>query len=238
MSSSFNNKILLSISNKLRQPLSSIIESITLLGETKLSSMQTNLLDDLYNSSYKILSTTNNLIDIVNLSNNQLNLTKKNIEVKTCIEEIMTMVNQSIMKDITVKYKIKSNIPDHIKVDCDRIKQILLNLINNSINHMDDGFIMITIEIFEKDKNNSPYEHIEPESPKKNILFKVHDTGCGIKNKSYVESILNLKDIDKLDSSGFSLWISKELCKLMGGNIWFVSCPNEYTNFYFNVITD
>lgn len=233
----YDNRILMSISNKLRESLTNIIGILSLFKDTKLTKKQMKYLSIIHGASYEIVSVANDLVDIININNKNIILIEKDVNLKKCIDTTCTMLKTNL----DIQYKIINTVPVIIKIDEVRLKQILINILNNSIKYTKLGGIALEISLF----NNSvecpfPYKSTKP---KYNILFKIKDTGTGI-NKQNIEAINNTLGISSIyntksiNQGGVGLMIAKEICSLMGGNIWFKSEFDIGTIFYFNIVCD
>lgn len=246
-----NNKFLTTISHKIREPLSEMIGYMTICEEGHLSKQQQKILMKLYDSSYKILLLANDIIDIANMSNDKFDLKKRKMNIKECLIDSIDVADKiKNGKDIVIKYNILPNVPTSIIADLNKLKQVLVNLLSNSIKNMSFGYIMISVDLYIKEKYNSPFEYKNISYPKQNILFKVTDTGYGVTDTENVNKILdipnttsnyssiNLSENNILDNckDGFGLYISKVICNMMDGNIWYETKINGGSSFYFNII--
>lgn len=244
-----NLYLLSSISHKIRSPLNNIIGILTLFENLKLDKIQKKCIKILKNSSYEIVKIANDIIDIINLNKNEIKLTFEKINLNKFIHECYEIVAKDIIKkNLNFMFKIDENIPEIINIDSLRLKQIIINLLNNAINNTSIGGITLSISLFDNNNNNNedincPFKYIPTKPPIYNLLFKIKDTGRGIdnNNKNFIEKILGIKKscINNIHKySGFGLLISKYLCNLMGGNIWFKSEIDIGTIFYFNIICE
>ena len=226
------------ISHKIRGPLTNIIGIITLLGDSDLNNRVAEFIDIIKKSSYEIINVVNDIVDLINFSKNKVKLRKI---ISSSYSVIKTKIQK---KGLHININVDKNIPDVVRVDKGKLKQILVNLMDNSIQFTEHGNISIDIILFDNDKlNNYPetYKYIKCNKPKYNILFKIKDTGFGINNakKDMINKIITNDNIIKTPYyCGFGIILCKYICDLMGGNIWFKSEKDIGTIFYFNIICD
>lgn len=236
--------LLSTISHKIRIPLTNIFGILKLIDKTKLNKTEKENMDILKKSCYEIINVANDIIDIVNSKAGKYILKQEKINLNSLLYECKNIVtNDIIRKNIFLKIIVEKNIPNNLVVDPTKLKQIIINLLNNSIQHTNIGSIIISVSLYDETNNyGCPFGYVYCQKPKYNILFCVKDTGSGMEdsNIKYVSSILGINKI--IDNSnnycGFGLIISKYICNLMGGNIWFKTDNNIGTAFYFNILVD
>lgn len=223
------------ISHKIRNPLTNIIGALTFIDDLKVQPIQKKNVDILKKASYEIVGVVNDIIDIINLHSSSIELDL----MKTSIAKIFQDCNDIVIKEITskninIKFVIDRNIPEIVLVDITRLKQIIINLINNSIHNMTIGGIIVEAELMEESATKHHGKNTY------NILFSIKDTGTGVDPaiKNYLEKILEIDNTENetYKYGGMGLIISKYLCNLMGGRIWFKSEQNIGTVFYFNIL--
>ena len=235
--------LLSTISHKIRIPLTNILGILTLIDETKGNKEYKKKIDILKKSCYEIIEVVNDIIDIVNLGRGELKLNIKKSGLSNILQDCYDVVSDSIKgKKLNLKSITNKNLPEILLVDNSKLKQIIINFLNNAIENTSIGGIMVDVSIYNREIN-SPFTYTETKAPSYNILFSIKDTGAGMDDatKNYVESLLGVSKINPTNTykyGGMGLTISKCICNLMGGNIWFRSEQNIETVFYFNIICD
>ena len=238
--------MLTTINYKIRNPLTNIIGVLSLLDYSNLNDSNKKYMNIIKQSSYDIVSVAKDLIDIINLESDKIIITLENINIKKFVNECYNIIsNDAKKKNIELISKLDKDIPHIIISDEKRLQQIIINILNNAINFTSFGNIIVEISLFNKknDINNCPFDYKVQKSQKYNILFKIKDNGIGMnqKKQNSINNVLGIKKLNFIKSyknPGFGLLISKCLCNLMGGNIWFKSEIDMGTIFYFNIICD
>jgi len=182
-------------------------------------------MDIIVNSSNNLLTIINDIVDISKIESNQVKIIKSSIYLNDFMKKIYSFFNQELQK---IKPHIKFNLkmPSNNNIflgDELRIKQILTNLINNSVKFTQKGFIEIGYDITES-----------------YVDFYVKDSGIGIKKEDHSLIFERFRQVDdsatrKYGGLGIGLSISKHLVKLMGGEIFVDSTPEIGSNFYFRL---
>lgn len=221
--------------HNLRTPLNGIIGMMVLLEDTHLSVEQQDYVNMIRECSLNLMSIINDILDYSKLEVGKLSLDIKTMNLLECIESTNDIVLSKIYeKSLDYTYNIDSNINEYIEGDMNRLKQVLLNLISNSIKFTDRGNVFLNIteisyETFLKLKKL--HFHEKKEEIKDNqydlfLRFDITDTGCGIyksDKKKLFKSFSQVSNGDnpKLEEgTGLGLAISKELVELMDGIIW------------------
>jgi len=224
--------------HNLRTPLNGIVGMMTLLEDTHLSVEQQDYVNMIKECSLNLMSIINDILDYSKLEVGKLSLDIKTMNLLECIESTNDIVLSKIYeKSLDYTYNIDSNINEYIEGDMNRLKQVLLNLISNSIKFTDRGNIFLNITEIDCDtflKLKKLHFHEKKEDKEENedksydlfIRFDIADTGCGIyksDKKKLFKSFSQVSNGDnpKLEEgTGLGLAISKELVELMDGVIW------------------
>lgn len=229
----YNHKsiFLANMSHEIRTPLNGIMGMITLLDDTKLSNEQKDYLDMLTECSINLMAIINDILDFSKLDADKISLDYKCTNIRHCIDStndiLLSKINE---KNIDYIPYFFPDVPEFINVDNSRLKQILLNLLNNAIKFTDNG--TISLHISKMYIKNVLY-----------LKFTIKDTGCGISESDKHKLFKSFSQIDsstnKLnEGTGLGLAISDKLVKLMGGKLWLdSSCVNKGSTFCFTIKT-
>lgn len=145
----YNHKsiFLANMSHEIRTPLNGIIGMLTLLEDTKLTSDQQDYIAMVKECSFNLMTIINDILDYSKLEVGKISLDVKSMNLRECLESTNDIILSKIYeKSLEYTFNIDSSIPEYIYGDINRIKQILLNLLSNSIKFTDRGSIMINVE--------------------------------------------------------------------------------------------
>lgn len=228
----FNHKslFLANINHELRTPMNGIIGMLTLLEDTILNNEQKDYIEMMRECSVSLMSIINDILDYSKLEAGKVNLNKECIDLRHIIDSTNDIILSKLHeKNLIYNYNIDNKINFKIKCDPVRIKQVLLNLLSNSIKFTDNGSIFLDIKLL----------------PDNFIKFSIIDTGCGIEKSDKEKLFKSFSQLENPSSTklykgtGLGLAISKELVLLMGGNIWVEeSTVNKGSIFCFTIKVD
>lgn len=235
---------LANMSHEIRTPLNGIIGMLTLLEDTRLTNDQQDYISMVKECSFNLMTIINDILDYSKLEVGKILLDIKSMNLQECIESTNDIILSKIYeKSLEYTHNIENTLPQLIYGDSNRIKQILLNLLSNSIKFTDNGTVFINVEsISYNDYNLLKGIHQECNA-NDNILensigsdnlcvnkiylrFDITDTGCGIDQDDINKLFKSFSQVDNhitskiYQGTGLGLAISKELVELMGGFIW------------------
>jgi signal transduction histidine kinase/CheY-like chemotaxis protein len=222
---------LANMSHEIRTPMNAIMGFSTLLGEQGLEeSEKAQYLEIIKSSGSRLLQLINDILDLSKLEAKQFTISNS----ECSLEEIMASTIESFRKSdllfLKPEIELSLNLPvtnKKIKFlsDCNRIKQVLDNLICNAIKYTEKGKIEAGYSIITEDSRQF-------------IELYVKDTGIGISEELSNLVFERFRQVEEgrfHEGAGLGLSISKGIVNLLGGKIWFVSKINIGSTFYFTV---
>jgi PAS domain S-box-containing protein len=224
------SSFLANMSHEIRTPMNAIIGFSGLLSDDLIDNeKRKEYINIIEGNSSALLNLIDDIIDFAKIESNQLkinpaffNLDKTLVEIKSYFDEIIISKNKQDVKLILSDLNIGSNI--HVFADQLRLKQILVNLISNSIKFTDSGYIMFGYQVIE-----STY-----------LKFFIKDTGIGMPKEKHEVVFERFRQVDetftrKYGGTGLGLAICKNLVKMMDGEIWVESEEGKGSEFYFTL---
>lgn len=222
-------QFLANISHEIRTPINAILGLSYLLNRQALDAPSQEYVQALRVSGEHLLAIINDVLDMSKIEAGKITLEHIGFRLKDLIEEVSyTLRYKAEEKGIGLFYELDRHIPPILIGDPVRLKQILLNLVNNAIKFTDKGLIEIECRL----KENQGKEQL--------IQFKVIDTGKGI-DPDKIEQIFEsfVQEDNSINrhygGTGLGLSISQKLVNLMGGNLQVRSRKSTGTTFFFEI---
>lgn len=201
------NLFLSTMSHEIRTPLNGIVGMSRILKESAgLSEDQKSYVNVIGSCTQQLLELVNDILDFSKMDCNQLSLEPDIFDVKAAMDELYDLVYLKLQeKKLSMFYSVHESVPSFLFGDKKRIRQIILNLVNNSIKYTDSGKITVELRC-----EGSVDLHV-----------RVMDTGIGIKTQdSIFKSFQQIRNQHPTaEGVGLGLAICKQLCKLMNGDI-------------------
>ncbi len=219
---------LASMSHEIRTPLNAVIGLNSLLLNTPLTEQQRQFAETARSSGSLLMMLINNVLDFSALESGRVDLTRQPFQFQRSLHEIIELLqHEADRKGLSLSYAIDAAVPPVLVGDETRLRQVLLNLIGNSIKFTDAGEIAVAVTA-----------SVEGETAR--LRIAVRDTGIGIPPDRLDRLFQPFTQIDatttrKYGGSGLGLAISKMIVNMMGGEIGVESEVGRGTTFTFSV---
>lgn len=227
-------KFFANMSHEIRTPLNGILGSMPWLTESPLDLDQRRTVDTIQNSANNLRELVDNILDVTKVEAGKMTLMPKFFHVRTLCEEVVdTVSSRAIERNLELNYTLDASVPITARGDPFRLRQVLLNLLGNSVKFTEQGEVYLGCTLREDKQANK-------EGPRTALLsFDVTDTGRGF----------NVKDFERLfkqfgqhgmssnhdAGSGLGLFLSKQLVEMHGGELSVQSQAGEGSTFSFYV---
>lgn len=254
------SEFLANMSHEIRTPMNGIIGMVEMLAETKLSAEQQEYVDNIKVSNEHLLAIINGILDLSKVESGKMTIDSIPMNISSLCDEVVSLFAvKARQRGLTLDYHYTEALSPYIKGDPVRIKQIMVNLVNNAIKFTREGG-RVTIDV--KHMENNPYEdkygnhksicshelQVEQAShyntddsgsvnhQDMTLCIEVTDTGVGIKPES-LEAIFDAYDQANKSThrlyggTGLGLSVCKSLVELMGGYIEVDSAVGIGTTF-------
>ena len=219
---------LANMSHEMRTPLNSVIGYTQLIEKYGYENSEKvkEYIGHIRKSSDILLQKINDILDLAKIEANQFELDTSPQNIRLLVKEVYDLLLISAnKKGIDFYYSIDPQIPHYLMIDPTRFKQILINLCSNAIKYTHQGFVKLEIEVFGYVNDAVILE------------YRVQDTGVGIKQEDLQRIFIPFVQVGTppkgYKGTGLGLTITRDLIKLMGGEIQVSSQENVGTTFTF-----
>lgn len=229
--SNAKSDFLANMSHEIRTPMNAIIGRTRLALGGKLDPAMKSHLDMISNSADNLLALINDILDFSKIEAGELTIENRPFDllesIDSCLKTAQVLIDD---KDnpLELKSTVEVDVPRAVSGDALRFRQILLNLLSNSVKFTEKG----NVHVFVKQLHNDDKSH--------QLEFTVQDTGVGINpdKREHIFDHFSQEDDSitrKFGGTGLGLTISRQLCQLMGGDIEVLSTPGKGSSFIFSL---
>ena len=222
-------RFLANMSHEIRTPINGVMSMAGLLDDTRLNEEQRRFVRIIQTSSHSLLKIINDILDISKIESGKLQLDEHPFNLREAVADVVALLDtQGFEKGLNLGLSFSPDVPNRLKGDVGRLRQVLVNLLGNAIKFTDRGRVELRV---------SALPHPEGAAV---IKFEIEDTGIGISPESrsmlfQAFSQSDGSDTRRFGGTGLGLAISEQLVELLHGEIGYSSRLGMGSLFWFTV---
>ena len=223
------SNFLANMSHEIRTPMNAVVGMSELIIAESSESKVYDYACDIKNAALNLLSIINDILDLSKVESGKMELVEEEYPIHELLQESVNLVQMiAEQKGLQMKLHVSEDIPNRFYGDVGKIRQILINIINNSIKFTREGYV--SLEVSGKYLENDSYE----------LQFDIQDTGIGIKKEDLSLIFDSFRQLDmnrnrKIEGTGLGLAITKQFVALMQGDIQVESEYGKGTRFIIHI---
>ena len=217
------------MSHEIRTPMNAIVGMTDIVLRSDLPDREKEYLTNIRSSGEALLSIVNDILDFSKIESGKLEIIEDDYAPMSMLNDLsMIFLNRIAEKPVELLFDIDKRMPAKLHGDSLRIRQVIINIVNNAIKFTDSGYVKLSMEILQMDEEDIL------------LQFRVKDTGQGIKEEDISRLFGTFEQMDKeknkyKEGTGLGLAISKQLVELMNGQITVESIYGQGSEFTFTI---
>lgn len=218
------------MSHELRTPLNAVIGLTSLLLRSDMNDEQAEYIKTIQGSGEMLLTVINDILDLSKVEAGEMKLERHIFDLRQCIDSVMDLAApRAAEKQLELSYHVDADVPANVIGDTVRLRQVLLNLLNNAVKFTESGEVVLSVR-----------SQAVLDAEKCGLRFSIRDTGIGMTSEQVERIFRPFRQADssttrQYGGTGLGLTICEKLVQMMDGSFDVESAPGRGSTFSFSI---